>query len=469
MGDRKHAQQLFNQGVTSANDRSKPEYLTHAFNMFTSSLYADPTWATAAYYTGNSVSDLGFTPAALACWRRALECEMPDVNDNALMDASRAKVYTNLGWRLECAGETDEALSYCNKAVRLDPDLVFAHLNLSIVLARLGRLEEAVASARRAFELAPNDATVEMGLAFALLFNRNLAEGFKHLEARWAYKLHNFSHYPYPKWLGEKGKTLFLVSDQGLGDTLSMTRFLRETCRRSQYVHAAVHPELLKILQHALCDIHNLNLLPQPCNFPAADAWTTFVSLPWALGLSDDEIRAAPPIKIEKQRGNPTQWKVPDRKIHIGIAWRGSALNEINEARSIPLQHFLELYRVPGVQLYGLQVDQNKQQLNDQGCAPVIRDLSGYIGSVADTMTLLQDLDLVVTCESALGHICALSGVETWLPYSWMGRDYRIGFDGSDQIWSKHRIFPQGNDCRWEPVFKNIVEALRERSKTIGR
>jgi tetratricopeptide (TPR) repeat protein len=465
MADRKTAELFFNQAVASANDRSKPEYLQHAFQLFCSAMYADPTWATACYQAGNNGSDLGHFHAAIACWRRALECEMPDTGPQADTNAARAKVLCNLGWRLESIGQTLEALDFAEQAIVLDPELSFGWLNLSIIQTRLGLTAKAVESARKAFALKEDDATVEMGLAFALLFNRNLAEGFKHFESRYRYRLHNFEKYPYPKWLGESGKTIFLVSDQGLGDTLSMSRFLRLTCERARYVHACVHPELLRLLQYALSDVKNLNLLPQPCNFPAADAWTTFVSLPFSLGLTDNEIRNQPQIKFDAPRSNAKQWKVPDRKLHIGIQWRGSHLNEINEWRSIPVTQFLDLYKVPGVQLYSLQMDTNKQQMFDLGCAPLIKDLSGFVRDVADTVSILQDLDLVIAIESALGHICTLANKEFWCPYSHQGRDYRIGFDGSDQIWSKYRIFPQKSDMLWQPVFNEIVKALKERVK----
>lgn len=469
MGDRKTAEMFFNNGAQAAQDRSKPEYLQHAMQQFSSAMHADPTWATAAYQAGNNASDLGLLHAAIACWRRALECEMPKNGEAQSHEATRAKVMCNLGWRLESTGQTHEALKVAIEAVHLDPGLAFAWLNLSIVQGRLGYMAESVVSARTAFKLAPTDSTVEMGLAFALLFNRNLAEGFKHFESRYAYRLVNFTKYPYPRWEGEPDKTLFLVSDQGLGDTLSMSRFLRMTCARARYVHACVHPELLRLLQYALLDVTNLNLLPQPCNFPAADAWSTFVSLPFALGLTDGEIRNTPQLEYKAPRSNAKQWKVPDRKLHIGIAWRGSSLNDINEARSVPIQQFLDLYKVPGIQLYSLQVDANKQQLFDTGCGPVIQDLSGYIRDVSDSVAILQDLDLVITIESALGHIATFADREVWCPYSWMGRDYRLGFDGSDQIWSKYRVFPQGSDLRWQPVFDRIVAALREKVDVANR
>ena len=69
--------------------------------------------------------------------------------------------------------------------------------------------------------------------------------------------------------------------------------------------------------------------------WPPADAWTTFVSLPTALGLDDNGIKNAPGIMIP-QFTVPMSWKSPDRKHHIGVAWSGSALSDINEHKSFP-------------------------------------------------------------------------------------------------------------------------------------
>jgi tetratricopeptide (TPR) repeat protein len=445
---------LYNQAVTTINDKTYAVNPTVAYQQFVSSCYADPTFGLAWYGTGNANSDLNKIPASIACYRRALEC--------ANTDSDRAKMLCNIGWRLHCIGETQEACDLSEEASRLDPSLSLSWLNLSMVYGTQGDPEQAVRAARKGYALAPDDPQSEMALSFALLFNREFEEGFKHFECRFKYKLHNFLNYPYPPWNGEPDKTVFLVADQGLGDTISFARFVEQACSRAKFVHAAIQPELMRLFQHAFIGVKNLNLLPNNCHFPPADCWSTFVSLPYALELSDAEIRNTPHISVPKY-SLPKTWKVEDRKLHIGIAWRGSALNEINEHRSIPITQFLDLYKVPGIQLYSLQVDENRQQLADNGCAAVINDLGGYIRDVVDTLTLMRDLDLIITCESALGHIATLAGIETWLPYSYLGKDYRVGLQGDDQLWSKHRIFPQGQDQQWKPVFEKIAQALKER------
>ena len=460
MGDRAAAVAMFNCGVSTSNDKTYSTNIAHAYQQFCSAMYTDTTWWQAAYQCGNNAFDLKFFKAAAACQRRALECEHP-ANE-------RGKILSNLGMILYELGEIAEAKQVSEEAIKCDQTLVSAWQNLSCIAGLENRPAEAVQYARNAMAWSNEHERIlsEALLAFSLLFNRQYAEGFKHFEIRFRWRLHNFLAYPYVggSWQGQADTTVFLVADQGLGDTLSFARFVPLAAKRARYIHACVQPELMRLFQHAFAHLPNVNLMPSPAPFPPADHWSTFVSLPFALGLTDDEIRNTPQIDVPRL-SMPSSWKVADRKFHIGIAWSGSKLNDIDRHRNIPIEQFLDLYKVPGIQLYGLQVDAAKEDLHNRGCAPLIRDLSGYIRDVSDTLAILPHLDLVITCESALGHICSAIGKECVIPYSYLGKDYRLGTDGTDILWSpNHKVFRQGPDLRWEPVFAQIAEYLKERT-----
>lgn len=453
MGNRQQALDFINSAVTAINDKTQPSHLQHGYQLLTSAVLADPTYGHAHYQLGNSNSDLNCLPAAIGNWRRALECE--------LTDDERAKTLTNLGWRLHTMGQTEEALAVSLEALRYKPDAPLAYLNLSLIYGFYGDSKKSVEHAEKAFALDPVDVHPEIALAFALLFDGQYARGFRHFEQRFRWRLHNFLHYPYPKWEGEADKTVFLVADQGLGDTLSFSRFVALAAQRAKYIHACVQPELMRLFTHAFRHLPNVNLIPAPAPFPEADGWSTFVSLPSALGLTDEEIVNTPHISCPRV-GSYDNWKVPDRKLHIGIAWGGSKLNDVDKHRNIPLVKFLDLYQVEGIQLYSLQVDDRVKELHELGCAALVRDLSSYIRDVQDTVGILAQLDLVITCESALGHIAALAGKECWVPYSYQGRDYRLGLNGEKKLWTpKHRVFQQEPDSRWEQPFTQIVDRLR--------
>jgi hypothetical protein len=455
MGDRTTAANFFNQAVTAINDHGNPDRLKLGYQLFSSACMADPTWSEGWYQAGNNNSDLGLEQAAIACWRRALQCE--------ISCALEARTLCNLAWRLHTQGFQHEALLVAKHAAELDGNLAMNWVNLSCIYQVLHQHTEMVQAAELAYSLHPEDPVVEVAYAFALLFGRKLQDGFCHFEARFPYKLKSYLQFPYPKWLGEPDKTVYLVADQGLGDTLSFARFVPAAARRAKYLHMLIQPELMRLFSHAFVALPNVNLIPQPAPFPPADCWSTFVSLPFALQLPDSVIRAAVPIAAPSVPV-PSNWKVPDRKLHVGITWTGSELNEINKHRSIPVSQFFPLADVPGVQLYAFQVDRHAQDMYDAGGAAFIRDLAPYCRDVVDTVSLLKHLDLVITCESAMGHICGMIGKECWIPYSYLGKDYRLGTDGKDPFWyPRHRIFRQGNDRRWDLVLDQIEAALRER------
>jgi len=392
MGNRAEAQRLFAQAKHVA-DTDKTQ-LSVAYVLFASACAADPTWAEAQYFQGNNAGDLRWNETAIALYHRALECD-PD-------SQLKARILTNLGWKLHTIGKLKEALQASRDAVEINQAIPAAWLNLSCIYGAMRNTARSVECGLKAKALAPDDPHVGMALSFAYLFDRQWQKGFAEFECRFRYRLHHFLHYPYPEWKGEEGHSVFLVYDQGLGDTLSFARFVEPAAKRCRYLHVCIQPELLHWFQVAFSHLSNVHIIPGAVQFPGdAEFWSTYVSLPYALGLTDREIEEAPPIRLPPVQPSG-MWKVSDRKLHIGIAWAGSPLNENNYHRSIPLVRFLDLYRVPGIQLYSLQVDEHRKHLNDIGAGSLIPDLAHYIRGVSDTLSLVRQLDLVITCESAL-------------------------------------------------------------------
>lgn len=457
MGDRSTSVKFFNTAIDALNDKSNPNHANHSYQLFNSACLVDPTYGKAWYQSALNNGDMNWLHSSVSCYRRALRSDLDH--------DERVKTLSNLSWRLHQLGEIEEALQVAKDAVKLDPSFAYAWVNLSCAEGAFGHRLASVSAARKAVEISPDDVTCQFALSFALLFNRELQEGFKYFEARFPARLKQYETYPYPKWLGEEGKTIYLVADQGLGDTFSFSRFIEHTAKRAKYIHAGIQPELMRAFTEAFCHLPNVNFVPIGTGFPPADSWTTFVSLPFALGLTDKEIRDAPNPRMPVY-GIDDSWKVPDQKLHIGVAWSGSPMNDIDQWRSINIVRFLDLYKVEGIQLYGLQTDQHKDDIGKVGAPALIRDLSPWIRDVVDTVSILQHLDMVISLESFLPHLCGTIGKEVWIPYSHHSHDYRIGHDGKDILWYKtHRLFHQGRDYRWDPTFLDIADALRDRLK----
>lgn len=466
MSDRRRAAIVqFNAGSEHATAaRAGRGDLALGYQLHCSAVMNDGSFGAGWHELGNDLGDLSHSAAAIAAHRRALE--LPDGDTPGDMaPALRVKSMVQLAYRLHVLGRNEEARSVVDRAIKLDNNVAQAWCVSSLIASVEGDHVEAVRDSAAALALDPGNATIETAHALNLLFAGQLKLGLRHFEARYRYKLKHFLTFPYPQWQGEKGKILYLVADQGLGDTLSFARFVRAAVARSKFVYIGAQKELIRLFKASFQDLPNIEVIgPNASGWPPAECWTTFVSLPTALDLSDDDIRQAPGIKIPKFSPTSLTWKATDRKFHIGVAWRGAAHSDIDHHRSFDVANLLRLYEIPGVQLYSLQADAKGDELHAAGCAALIRDLRPFIQDVADTTAIIRHLDLIVTVESALGHIAGACGAETWIPYSRLGRDYRASADGSNPIWyPKHRFFRQHEDCQWGPVFDDILTVLRRR------
>lgn len=462
MGDKVAAINFLNQAASIQKRAAHSGNQQLQYQLLSSSVIADDTVAPALYELANANRDMGLHAAAVACYRRLVNLPIGE-EPGALTLEMKTRAMTNMAHSLYTLGRPKEAMECTMAALDIEPNLSLAWLNLSVSQSLLGDLEGSLRNAKKAFEMDPGNPVVEIGLAFANLFAGDFATGLRHFESRFPYRMPHFLEYPYPRWNGEEGKTIYMVSEQGIGDALSFARFIEMAAARSKFMHIIVQKELVRLLSASLQHVQNIAILGSPQPFLPADCWTTPMSLPTAMGLSTEEIINAPQIKIPNFVGNP-QFKNPDAKFHIAVAWSGSPGSDINHWRSFPVEKLLELYRVPGIQLYSIQTNEQAKELHATGCATLIRDLSPLITDIADTIGLLRHVDLVVTTESAPGHIAGHVGLETWIPYSRLGRDWRASADGSQPIWyKKHRFFRQDEDCEWGPVFERITRALAER------
>jgi tetratricopeptide (TPR) repeat protein len=467
---RNKAIEFHNQSLTSVgHDRML------AYRLLCSSVTVDPGLASGWSGLGNALADLHMLPASIAAFRRTLELPIGNLPGDLTLDL-HVKALINLAHRLLNVGRIEEALKVNAKVLQLlesDPDLdpegsAFAWTNMSLIMSIMGADLAAIEYAERAFEKS-QEPIIEVGLAFALMFGGRYAEGLRHFEKRFEYRAHlnSYLEYPYRKWTGEShhGRTLFIPCEQGLGDTLSFTRFIGRAAAKVRNIIYAVQPELVRLLRASLRHWGNVEVVPLTTQFPIADDWCAVGSLPAVLGLTDEEIRDAPQgWTAQGDEAIPPDWLAADRKLHVGIAWAGSQANDIDVWRSIQFTRLLDLYRCPGIQLYSLQVGDHVKDLHDSGSAALVRDLSSYIRDATDTVGIMRALDLIIAAESFVPHLAAAIGKEVWIPLSRNGGDWRCGRHGDHPLWySNTRLFRQGDDATWGPVFDRIVNALKER------
>jgi hypothetical protein len=213
-------------------------------------------------------------------------------------------------------------------------------------------------------------------------------------------------------------------------------------------------------------------LLPETNALPPFDFHAPLISLPAILKTTLNTIPRDVPY-LFPDPNLVEQWR---RRLHdiegvkIGIAWEGDRRHEHNVRRSIPLQSFVVLGRLPGVTLISLQKGPAAQQVErlDKTCRLIDwkNEVDGLSGPFMDTAALMKSLDLIITCDTSIAHLAGALAAPVWvaLPYA---ADWRWLMGREDSPWyPTMRLFRQSAWDDWKSAFDRIATALAQRLNT---
>src|SRR5260370_34780703 len=139
------------------------------------------------------------------------------------------------------------------------------------------------------------------------------------------------------------------------------------------------------------------------------------MSLPAALRMWEAAIPAAVPyLRAEPERAAAWRERLGQNGFKIGIAWQGRPGVAIDRGRSIPLRCFRPLARLPGLRLISLQKNHGVDQIENlsEGFAVETLGADFDAGSDAflDTAPVMEDLDLVISSDTAIAHLAGALG-----------------------------------------------------------
>jgi tetratricopeptide (TPR) repeat protein len=388
--------------------------------------------------------------AALACHHRGLGFS-PDL----------ATIWSNLGNLLLELGRPEDGCAAYERAVALAPDQLNSWFNHVIGLRRHGRLEEAVHAIGRGLALAPDHVQLQWERCLTWLQLGHYARGFPAYEGRRSLPLYQHRVAPGPLWDGGpiEGRTILLTTEQGFGDALLMTRYIPLVKAKGGRIILECHPELRRVLADLPVDA----FLDTGYPYPAHDVQSSIMSLPWLCGTTIDTVPS--PVRLhvpEPSREKARRLLGPDDgTLRVGIVWSGRVTFSDNARRATSLGRFLRLAGVPGIRLFSLQKGPPELELADLGTKLLVTPLGPSLEDFADTAAVIEQLDLVVMTDSSVAHLAGSLGRPVWnlvqyMPY-WI-----YGTEGASTPWyPSMRLFRQGLNEDWEPVFADVRTALK--------
>ncbi len=299
----------------------------------------------------------------------------------------------------------------------------------------------------------------------------NYLEGYAEFDSSW--RLLHVAHrgFNQPVWTGEPiaGKTILLIAEEGLGDTIQFVRFVPMVKARAHTVLFWCYAPLLRLFDKLPgIDV----LVPGEEPLPSFDVYVPLMSLPAIFRTSLEDIPGVYPVPYLRADPNLVEcWKErlgprAPGELRVGICWQGSPVTSYDRFRSIPLEAFLPLAAVPGVKLISIQKGHGVEQIAPlAGRLPVINfgdELDRDSGPFQDTAALMSLLDVMVTINSAPVHLAGGLGVPTWLALS-TDAEWRWLAGRNDSPWYPTvRVFRQSELHNWNDVFQRMARALAE-------
>jgi tetratricopeptide (TPR) repeat protein len=417
---------------------------------------------------GLAQAALGFAEAAMAEFDAALVL----VPGHPLAQYNRGVALLKLGRYAEALAANDAVLAAA-------PEHLGALLNRGKALAQLNRLAEASTSYDKAIALRKDYADAHFNAAQVLLTLGDYRRGFVEYEWRWRRTgMPAQQSRGRPPWRGEYPlvrKTILLHAEQGLGDTIQFARYVPLIAAMGATVVLEVQPEL-KSLMSRLAGA--ATVIARGDAAPAFDVHCPLGSLPLALQTELDSVPAQIPY-LSADDAHRAKWSARLGELsrpRIALAWSGNPSHDNDHNRSIAFARFVPLLNAlnppplagegregasgKSASFISIQRDVRVDDAAALAGESRVTHVGDALSDFSETAVVLARCDLVITVDTAVGHLAGAMGRPVWVlvPFA---PDWRWTLEGETTPWyPTARLFRQNTPGDWDNVLTRVAAEL---------
>lgn len=370
----------------------------------------------------------------------------------------------SLGVAHAAAARFPDAETYFRKALRVGGFQGASACNLGTVLNELGRFGEAEAMFKSCLRRGRENASARYHLSLCRLLQGHYDAGWDGFELRnrVAGRADPTIGPGVPRWSGEplEGKTIVLLAEQGLGDTIQFARYAGplSAAGASVYLRCA---ETLHGLLKAAPGIAGVFGPGDPV--PEADFQIPLLSLPHRMNTTLDTIPAAAgylsvaPVRI-------AAWKerldVPSGMRRVGLVWAGNPDNKTDYKRSIPLADLAPVLETPGCRFFSLQIGAAAREIERVDATLRPKPVFTRPELFTELAAAVAALDLLITVDTAPAHLAGALGVPVWTMITHVP-DWRWGLGRAETPWYESmRLYRQAAIGDWSGAVAGVCSDL---------
>ena len=152
----------------------------------------------------------------------------------------------------------------------------------------------------------------------------------------------------------------------------------------------------------------------------------------------------------------------------IGLCWQGNPNYGRDFMRSISLKNFEKLFLIPNLNVINFTKGFGSEQIKNFKYSNKIIDFSNELdngkNSFEDTISILPEIDLLISTDTSIVHVASTMNIKTWLLLDYSA-DWRWHIQSEKFNWyDSLKIFRQKNINSWADVIDQIISKIKNYS-----
>ncbi len=355
-----------------------------------------------------------------------------------------AHAYSMLASRYLETGDYEKANSCFDNALNISGITLNILQGKAYALRNLGKVEEAKCILEKIVKVPNHNYISDISLGMIYLTEKNFEKGYKLYRNR--NKDTKITNVFSPEKIWNKNvnfddKNVIVYSNCGFGDTIMYSRYINILKDKVKKLIIETDNELISLLKYNFKDIEIIKKGIIPSDY---DVVIPFMDIQYALDMDFDNIPGSRGyLKAKKSKSILTNKK------KIGLYFKGS--DKVFTNRSVSFELFKEIIKNDKFEFYSFQPDSEYNEINN---------LNKYINDFSDSASLLKEMDVLITVDSAVAHLAGALGVKTFLmlPFcpEWRWFDDKKKTPWYDSV----TIFKQDKLNDWSSVISDIQNEI---------
>lgn len=352
-------------------------------------------------------------------------------------------------------------INECKKINPNDPELLFEE---TISYAQLGKFNKAN---KLLFELSrkkdlPEEIKIKVhhNLSGFYFHKDDLHTALSHFIEETEKNAYENINLPFPKWDGvvKPNQTIVIDANCGAGDEVMHIRFMKNLKELGMNpIWSTTRKELIELFNYNnfesvfTCD--NIE-------YPKDSRSVYALALPYLLNLNVKDLGREPYLKPLPKKEIKYSYIKKDKKFKIGIFWNSNSGFEQAHFRRLKFEDYQKVLYNDKNSLYSLQMSDNPVP---EKYKESVTEFHSKNREFSDTFSIINQMDLIVTCCTSIAHIAASQGKEVcvFVPimeyYSWSGSTEKSWWYG-DNV----HLFKQKKPRNWDKPIQDLGKFLSE-------